>query len=243
MGVSFMARNFVGQREGGGSNVGFSIIRKTISKGGRINEDTFRKIVSAKLSEARMNMSKNGSGRASMFGKIGQNKRRSKKAEEVMKQVDLLREERAVKKASKEVIIAPRRFINGKIDEKGRIKDITGNVVATVNLKNGAMVDITGQFFGVYKSKSQSVVNKIEDTINKRSPYFIAQRTALLKQKEVKEKALETLSLDIWSRTPVDVWGRPKTDVWGRPKADVWGRTQTDMWGNAQLDMWGNQIN
>lgn len=243
-----MSRNFVGARAGGGSQVSYKIIRKTISKGGRINEGTFRKIVSAKLSEARANMGKNGRDRPSMFGKIGQNKRRSRKAEETLEMVNKMREEKAIRKANKEVVIEVRRFINGKIDEKGRIKDITGNVVGKVNIKNGAMTDITGQYIGAYQSKSQAVVNKIEAMINRVSPYYIAQRAAQQKQKE----ALETLlsggnnnsnNLDVWSRTPVDIWGRPtQVDGWGRPKTDIWGRTQTDMWGNQQVDMWGNQI-
>ncbi len=237
-----MSRNFIGQRSAGSSNITLRVIRNTLRKGGRINEDTFRKIVRGKLDEARANMGKKGYN-ASMFGSIGGNKRRSKKAEETIEKVNRLREERAVKKANKEVVIVPRRFINGKIDEKGRIKDITGNVVAKVNLKNGAMTDINGQYFGVYISKNQGVVNKIEAQIDKVSPYYIGQRTALLKAKELKEKLLESVSLDVWSRTPVDAWGRPKdTDVWGRPKTDIWGRTQSDMWGNQQLDMWGNQL-
>ncbi len=241
-----MSRNFVGARSSGGSQVAFKIIRKTISKGGRINEGTFRKIVDAKLSEARANLGTKMKDRPSMFGKIGQNKRKSKKAEETLEMVNKMREEKAIRKANKEVVIEVRRFINGKIDDKGRIKDITGNVVAKVNLKNGAMSDITGQYIGLYQPKSQAVVNKIEATINKLSPYFIAQRAAAQKQKE----SLETLvnggnssDLNVWSRTPTDIWGRStNTDAWGRPKADIWGRTQTDSWGNQQIDMWGNQI-
>lgn len=241
-----MARNFTGSRTGSGSNVSMKIIRDTLRRGGRINEGTFKKIVSAKLAEARVNLGNKVKDRPSMFGNLGQNKRRSKRAEETLDLVNKMREEKAIRKANKEVIIEVRRFINGKIDDKGRIKDITGNVVAKVNLKNGSMTDITGQFIGLYQSKSQAVVNKIEATINKVSPYLIAQRAALVKQKQ----ALETLTkggnndaqLDVWSRTPTDVWGRAKTDVWGRPATDVWGRAQSDMWGNQQLDMWGNQI-
>lgn len=242
-----MARNFTGARSSGGSQAAFKIIRKTISKGGRINEGTFKKIVDAKLSEARANIGTKIKERPSMFGKIGQNKRRSRKAEETLEMVNRMREEKAVRKANKEVVIEVRRFINGKIDDKGRIKDITGNVVAKVNLKNGAMSDITGQYIGLYQPKSQSVVNKIEATISRLSPYYIAQRAAEQKQKEAMQVLLNggnnDNNLDVWSRTPTDIWGRSlNTDVWGRPKTDIWGRTQTDMWGNQQLDMWGNQI-
>lgn len=240
-----MSRNFTGARSGGGSQVAFKIIRKTISKGGRINEGTFRKIVDAKLSEARANIGTKVKDRPSMFGKL-QSKRRSKKAEETLEMVNRMREEKAVRKANKEVVIEVRRFINGKIDEKGRIKDITGNVVAKVNLKNGAMSDIMGQYIGLYQPKSQTVVNKIEATINRLSPYLIAQRAAAQKQKEAFEilaRGGNSNDLNVWSRTPTDIWGRSvNTDVWGRPKTDIWGRTQTDMWGNQQLDMWGNQI-
>lgn len=238
-----MARNFSGSRSGSGSNVSLKIIRDTLRKGGRINEDTFKKIVKAKLAEARSNAANNPAVKSSMFGNKGGAKRSDKaqKAVNMMNQIKIAKE---IRRAAKEVVIVVRRFINGKIDEKGRIKDLAGNLVARVNIKNGAMSTLDGQYIGVYDGKSQGVVNKIQDAINKFSPYFIAQRTAELKLKQQREGGAEGDSnkLDVWSRTPTDVWGRAQTDVWGRAKSDVWGRTQSDMWGNAQLDMWGNQL-
>ena len=70
-----MSRNFIGQRTTGGSDVSLKVIRNTLRKGGRINEDTFRKIVKGKLDEARANMGKKGYNN-SMFGNKKKNKRR-----------------------------------------------------------------------------------------------------------------------------------------------------------------------
>jgi hypothetical protein len=149
--------------------------------------------------------------------------------------------QKEIKKIRKEVVIEVRRYINGKIDAKGHIRDNMGNIVAKVNLKNGAITTMWGQYIGVYKPKSFLVNNKIEDVINKNSPFLINQRAALLKQQQQQQQNSAPY-LDIWSRTATDVWGNVPLNVWGNPQADIWGRTQTDMWGNAQVDMWGNQI-
>ncbi len=240
-----MARSFTGSRDGSTStsNVSLRIVRETLSKGGRINEDTFKKIVKAKLMEARMNMANKPAVKNSMFGSGGTVKR-SEKAQKAVDMMNQARRAKELRRANKEVVILARRFTNGKIDQKGRIYDVAGNIVAKVNIKNGAISDINGQHIGIYKAKSQAVVNSIQDAINRVSPYFANQRAAILQQRKFEAESAENsgAQLDVWSRTPTDAWGRVATDIWGRPKSDIWGRTQRDMWGNQQVDAWGNQI-
>lgn len=246
-----------GKRAGGGkggrqdSSVASRIIRDTIRKGGRINEETFKKIVQAKLKEAR-----NNSMNKLMDAKMAGN-RRSANAQKSIDMMKEMYEANDAKKEAKEVVIVSRRYHNGKIDDKGRIFDVAGNMVGKVNVKNGQIMSINGDYVGKYASKSGKVYGQITDMIEKTSPYLLNQREVLRKQKIEDEEAAVSraagsgglfggsghkIELDVWSRTPTNVFGNVQTDVWGRPVADVWGKTTSDSWGNAQVDMWGNQI-
>lgn len=232
------------------SSVASKIIRDTIRQGGRINEETFKKIVQAKLKEARTN-----SMNKLMDAKMAQNGGRSANAQKSIEMMNEMYAAQDSKKEAKEVIIVARRFHNGKIDEKGRIFDIAGNMVAKVNVKNGVMISINGEFIGKYASKGGKTYGAITDAIEKSSPYLINQRQVLLKQKQDEDEERvkgssdsggsgwgSKISLDIWSKTPTNAWGNVETDVWGRPAANVWGKTASDSWGNSQVDAWGNQI-
>ncbi|MEQ1790042.1 MAG: hypothetical protein ABL857_06315 [Rickettsiales bacterium] len=226
-------------------SVSAMIIHETLRKGGKINEQTFQKILNAKLKEARTNSLNN------MFdAKMSQNGgRRSANAQRTIDMMNDMFAARDAKKDSKQVIIVARRYHNGKIDDRGRIFDVAGNMVAKVNVKNGFMASINGDYMGRYDAKSAKTYATITGAIEKNSPYLIAQRAVVERQKaEANNAALYgggssgNNSLDVWSRTPTDIWGRSKVDIWGRPATDVWGRTQTDSWGNQQVDIWGNQI-
>jgi hypothetical protein len=131
------------------------------------------------------------------------------------------------------VVVIARRFVNGKIDSKGNITDITGNPVGKVNRKDGSITSINGHYFGKYRSKSFSVDSIIVDMINKHSPYLLEQRRLQLLQKQALEKKIleeeynernnhSAHLLDVWglqsySSTLTDVWGNRRTDIWGNP--------------------------
>lgn len=236
-----MARFFSGARDNTGKNASSTtkLLRDELRKRGRITPETYKKIIQQKLNEAKAKASSKESSSFSMFGKMAQNKStRSASAEKTIK---FMAEEallKAAAKVRKEVIIEVKRFFNGNIDKKGKIYDVAGNLVAQVNLKNGAITTIYGQNLGVYKAKSYLTTAAITDAINKNSPFLLNQRKAIEAQKNAQTGA----TLDVWSRTQTDVWGNAKGDAWGRSATDVWGRTQTDSWGNQQVDAFGNQI-
>ncbi len=236
-----MVRFFSGVRDKNGKNSSSTskLLRDELRKKGRITPETYKKIIQQKLNEARANAGKRENSSFNMFGKMAQNKpTRSVKAQ---KTIQFMAEEALMKAAAKlrkEVIIEVRRFFNGNIDKKGKIYDVAGNLVAQVNLKNGAMTTVYGQNLGMYKPKSYLTVAAITDAINKNSPFLVNQRKTI----EMQKNAQPAAQLDVWSRTPTDVWGNAKTDVWGRTATDIWGRTQTDAWGNQQIDSRGNQI-
>lgn len=215
-----MARGFTGSRNGtsGSSSIAIKVIRETLRKGGSINEETFKKIVKLKMeyeAEARAKaFSAGGGSKASMMGKMAQNKPLSSSAQKTMELVEKMRLEKKAKKAKKEVVIVARRFSNGKIDDKGRIRDTAGNIVAKVNLKNGTMTAINGQNMGVYNAKSAATANAIVDAINKNSPFLINQRNALLAQKRQDEQSYydsqsASSTSYFWSSSQTDVWGNP----------------------------------
>lgn len=232
-------RYFSGTRDKGESASASHIMRDQIRKGGKVTPELYKKMVQEKLKQAKLKASTREHN-YSMYGKMLQKASRSKSAQKTLKLVAALELQKEIKKMRKEVVIEVRRYINGKIDAKGHIRDNMGNIVAKVNLKNGAITTMWGQYIGIYKPKSFLVKTKIEETINKNSPFLINQRAALLKQQQQQNTAP---TLNVWSNTATDIWGRPiGTDGWGRPQTDAWGRTQTDAWGNAQVDMWGNQI-
>ncbi len=233
-----MARFFSGMRENTGKNASSTtkLLRDELRKKGRITPETYKKIMQQKLNEAKAKASSKEKSNFSMVGgqMASHGRKNSIKGEQTLKFMAEMALRKAANKIAKEVVIEVKRFVNGRIDEKGRIYDAAGNVVANVNMKNGAMTTIYGQSFGIYKPKSFIVNAAITEAINKNSPFLINQRKSADAQKNG--------VLDIWSRTSTDIWGNAAGNGWGRPKTDLWGRTQTDMWGNQQLDIWGNQI-
>lgn len=240
-----MARGFTGAR-GGKIEVSASakIMRDTLRKGGKITPETYKKMLQEKLNEAKARASSKEKQNFSMFGR-SDSKKRSQSADKTMMLMAMMALEKEEKKLRKEVVIKVRRFINGRIDAKGKIFDQMGNIVARVNLKNGAMTTVYGQHFGIYKQNSTLVNNAIIAVINKNSPFLANQRKAIAAAATASSfwgGAAAAPSLDVWSRTPTDVWGNTALNGWGNPQVDAWGRTQTDAWGNQQVDMWGNQI-
>ncbi len=237
-----MARFFSGARNnaGSGKSTTSKFIREEIRKRGKVTPETYKRLLQQKLNDAKAEVKNKDRSSFSMFGKVVQKKREiTKGAEKTLELLAQMEVEKALKKARQEIIIEDRRFTNGKIDTKGRIYDQMGNIVAQVNMKNGSMTTIYGQYIGMYKPKSHLVNTAITEAINKNSPFLINQRKVIEMQKNA---ASLTATLDVWSRTQTDVWGNAKSNVWGSSAVDVWGRTQMDSWGNQQIDRSGNQI-
>ncbi len=214
---------------GKGGSVATRIIRETLRQGGKIDEDVFRKIVRAKLSEKMANSSM--ANQPNMFSS-GNKVKRSEKAQKSIDMMKAVNEEKQKRKERKEVIVIARRYINGKIDSKGNITDLTGNPVGKVNRKDGSITAANGHYFGKYRSKSGSVDSIIINMIDKHSPYLNEQRRLQILQKQAAEKAVieqEYIERNQGSAHLLDVWGNQS---FSSTLGDVWGNRRTDIWGN-----------
>lgn len=225
------------QRSTGGKvPIATRIIRDTLRQGGKIDEEVFKKIVRARLSEKMANSSAGYGNQPTMFASSKKVKR-SEKAQKALDMMKAVNEEKAKRKERQEVVVIARRYPNGKIDAKGNIYDLAGNPVARVNRKDGSMTTVSGQYFGKYRSKSFSVDSIIIDMINKHSPYFINQRMALLKQRQAEDEAARQNMFSFTSGSSDD--SRQVFDVWGNDKGSA---SLGDVWGNRKTDVWGNPV-
>lgn len=160
------------------------ILKIEKEKGGKLtNQERFKLIMKRKMDE---NKKKAGEGK---------NSKLSKKAQEALKQV-------AAKKAAKEnkimrqsVIVQKRILTNGMVTKKGQIRDIQGNQIGKINLKNGRMAMYNGANLGQYRPKNGRVDAIISDAINKYSPYYINLR---------KMQAMQAAGLDPHTGQPIN---------------------------------------
>lgn len=218
-------RFFSGTRSGSGKGGAASqAMRERLKKGGTESaSETYKKMLKQKLAEAKMKAASGEKSAFATFGKVGQAPVRSKKAQEMMKQMALQQQIKENKKAKKAVIVEAKRLMNGNIDKKGRVFDIAGNQVAQVNLKNGAISTIYGQHVGIYKEKSYMTKMALEEAINKNSPYLINQRKLIAQQAQggmpqIGAGFAQTHTTDVFGNAAGgNVWGNANTDVWGNP--------------------------
>lgn len=217
------SRFFSGSRTASGKGGAASkAMREQLKKGGTIDaSENYKKMLKDKLNEAKL---KAASGEKSAFssfgGNVGKRPQRSKRAEETMKLMALQQQMKEEKKAKKAVVVEPKRLVNGTIDKKGRICDISGAQVGQINLKNGAITTIYGQHIGVYKGKSYMTHMAIQEAINKNSPYLINQRKIIEQQKLQNAPQFgggfaQTEHKDIFGNEAGNVWGEPPRDIWG----------------------------
>lgn len=109
-------------------------------------------------------------------GRMVATRKMTPKAEQALKEMAMKKAAKEQKKLRKMVIVQPQNFSNGRIDKKGQIFDIAGNMVGKVNTKNGSMTLTSGWGIGRYKPKSYMTKLLIEQAIDKHSPYFIQLR-------------------------------------------------------------------
>jgi len=220
-------RFFSGSRDSGGrsgstANTVSTMMRAQLKKDKKINfAEINKKLLQNKLMEAKlkaMSGEKNSApsmvgGRAAppAAGKSG----RSQAIIQMVMQREKMKAEKAARKA---VSVEAARFVNGKIDTKGRIYDLAGNLVGKVNLKNGQMSTNYGQSIGIYKAKSYMTKMAIEQAIVKNSPFLINQRLQMEKKRQ------ELLQQEAAARAqPNNFWGSSGKDIWGNPIADFFG--------------------
>ena len=170
-------RHFSGSREAGKKSIAREILQIEMQKKGKLPAQLrYKLIFKRKQEEAREKalqaMSQSNSG----TGKLVTQRKMSDRAEQALKEIAMKKAAKEQKKLRKMVIVQPQNFSNGRIDRKGQIFDIAGNMIGKVNTKNGAMSLNSGWSIGKYKPKSYMTKLLIEQAIDKHSPYFLLQR-------------------------------------------------------------------
>lgn len=219
-------RFFSGSRDSGGKGSTSSVsamMRAQLKKDKKVNfAEINKKLLQNKLMEAKLS-ALTGEKKAPQSIVGGRSappttEGRSKRTDAIVKMVMQREKAKAEKAARKAVNVEAARFVNGKIDSKGRIYDVAGNLVAKVNVKNGQMTTNYGQSIGVYKAKSYMTKIAIEQAIVKNSPFLINQRAQMEKKRQ------EQLQQEAAARAqPNNFWGSSEKDVWGNPIADFFG--------------------
>jgi hypothetical protein len=191
-------------------------------------------------------------------------RRMSKRAEQALKEISARKAAKEAKALRRMVIVQPKIYHNGKLNAKGKITDIEGNIVAQVNTKNGKMATTGGWGLGKYRPASMRTHAAIMDAIDKYSPYYVKQRQM---QQQTQGGSVhgaitqETLNVYGYSNNPNDqaqplnlygeasagprqnigvtAWGAMADNPWGTFADNAWGTTADNVWGTASTNVWG----
>lgn len=173
-------RHFSGSREQGGKSIAKEILQLEMQKKGKLPAQMrYKLIFKRKQEEAKakaMQAMAQAGNMKDASGKMVTGRKMSERAEQALKEMAMKKAAKEQKKLRKMVIVQAQNFSNGRIDAKGQIFDLAGNMVGKVNTKNGTMSLNSGWSIGKYKPKSYMTKLLIEQAIDKHSPYFILQR-------------------------------------------------------------------
>lgn len=195
-------------------------------------------------------------------GTLQEARKMSKQAEMKLKEVAMRKAAREAKAMRQMVIVQPRTFPNGNITKNGKVYDIAGNLVATVNRKNGKMSTMSGWSLGKYKPKSFMTNMVLQDTIHKFSPYYINLRKMQAMQggesfgvhgaqnNEVVNVHGPRSQSAVLNAPPPDLAsyygesaGGPRQNIgvtaWGAASDNVWGTFADNAWGVSADNVWG----
>lgn len=241
-----------------------------LKKGKMPTADRYKKLVKKRLEENKQKAIFGDKRKGfSLKGTFSLSKTMSRRTEQTLKEIA---ERKARKQAAAErkmVIVQPRNFHNGYLNKKGQFYDVAGNMVGTVNVKNGRIATTTSVPLGRYKPKSYFSELVIQDAINKYSPYFIKQRQLqALQQQGVQAYGVhgvappEVINLyggyapsamtegDGYSPYGTDVeaprqnvgvtaWGAMSSNTWGTYADNAWGTMSDNVWGSSYSNVWG----
>lgn len=177
-------RFFSGSRELGKQSIARDILKLEMEKGGKLtSQERFKLIMDKKLKASQKEVGqKNG-------------RKISSKAQMALKEVAAKKAAKQAKIVRQSVIVEKKIFNNGLVQRNGKVFDVAGNIVATINKKNGKMVTNQGAALGQYKPKNGRVNAVLMDAINKHSPYYINLR---------KMQAMQAAGLDPRTGQPLN---------------------------------------
>jgi hypothetical protein len=246
-------RFFGGGREPGKRSAASELMRFEIEKKGKLPPgERYKMLLKKKLAESRQK---------AMFNKPG-GRTMSKRAEQALKEIAAKKAAKEAKALRRMVIVQPKIYHNGKLNAKGNILDIEGNIVGKIDTKNGKMT-ASGSNLGKYKPGSSRTHQAIMGAIDKYSPYYIKQRKLQEAQSSVYGQ-METVNLfgviegkhDDYAKPEKmnlfgDSGGKDRTNVgitafgamadnpWGVFADNAWGTMSDNVWGTASSNIWG----
>lgn len=219
------ARNSTGGKHKTETASKSAAMREQIKKGGRIDPaENYKLMLKNKMKEAKYRTDTKG-----VVSKEGETIKRTRTATAALEKIAAMEVAKNIKAARMAVQVKPRRYLNGRIDIKGRIYDQVGNLVGTVNLKNGSIRTQWGITGKRYDAKSHATTVNIQEIIRKNSPYLKAQRRAMRAQQQL-EKDNAAAADAAWREQQAkgssgSFWGASQsgTDIWGNPNSGLLG--------------------
>lgn len=236
-----------------------------LQKGGKLPAaDRYKRLLQKKLQENREKLGAPEKKGFKLSNKIYNPKKVSQRAERALKEIAMKKAAKLAKAERHMVIVTPRNFSNGSINKKGQIFDIAGNVVASVNLKNGKMATNLGGSIGKYKPKSYMTEVNIQNAINLHSPYFMQQRRLQQLQQMQQAGMAMTVHGPMETTDSINLYGYannsdktatsydtafgsnvagPRQNIgvtaWGAMSDNVWGTYADNIWGQSADNVWG----
>jgi hypothetical protein len=250
-------------RDAGRVGAASEIMRIEIAKKGKLPAaDRYKQILKKKI-EANKDKAMSGVRTKvgfSLPGSVQEARKMSKLAEQKLKEVAQKKAAKEAKRIRQMVIISPRNYQNGRLDKKGKIFDVAGNIVGQVNTKNGKMATMTGWSLGRYKPKSYMTDLNIQNAITQHSPYFIQQRKSQQLQQQLTGGVYGMASMH--GGDVLNVYGSPQNSFdnnygsdmsparqnvgmtsWGARSDNVWGNFADNAWGTFADNAWGGNYN
>jgi hypothetical protein len=179
-------RIFTGSRAANSLGEAAKIKKMELMKGGKLpltSADRYKRIMDKKVEEHRAKANLTAQSGFMLKGATSTaSYKRSKRAEQALKEMAKRKAIKAEKELRQMIVIKPRRYYDGqgyfaKIDAKGNVYDETDNIVLRVDARRGGVVKTMGGLaLGKYKPKRAMHVGMMRDWVNKHSIYLIKLR-------------------------------------------------------------------
>jgi hypothetical protein len=255
------SRGFLGGRDKSSEkSIAATIMRLEFEKKGRLDPtERFKLIMKMKMDRAKKEHDLNKNSGRSM----------SKRAEQAIKDIAAKKAAKEAKKLRQMVIIKPEIYNNGRLTKKGQVYDVAGNMVASINKKNGKISTMLGASLGKYKPHSRPVANTLMGAINQYSPYYINLR----KLQAMQAAGIDPVTGQSINQTTINVHGNhghmaamhggnysshgaseraqagydnAYGEAAGGPRqqigATAWGAVSSNVWGTFTDNAWGTSF-
>ena len=243
--------------------------RLEIQKGGKLPitaAERYKKVIKQKLVDHQEEAARNRTNQFNLPGTKPLEKKLSQQAEQAMRQIAMRKARKDEKALKKMVVVKPQNFpYAGRMDKKGNIYDVGGNLTMKVDLKTGKVKTMGGMTIAHYSSKDQMrTTGQIKDALLKFGPYFVQQKRLQLLQEHERQAQLNGYGNNVWGAASeqfiqehytshgstaereehhrsanVTAWGAMSKSVMGVQADNIWGTVADNVWGGTDSNVWG----